>query len=107
MLGAGVAAGTPVGLKAKDLMARGALVPDDVVVAIVAERIDKPDAAPRLIFLGFSPPLARAGAARADARKEGAAARCCGRAQGRSGHPAAANREPGRAGAAEGRSPAG
>ena len=33
MLRAAVAAGTPIGLKAKDIMARGALVPDDVVVA--------------------------------------------------------------------------
>ena len=36
MLRAAVAAGTPVGLQAKDLMARGELVPDDIVVAIVA-----------------------------------------------------------------------
>ena len=40
MLRAAVAAGTPVGLKAKDIMARGELVPDEVVVAIVADRID-------------------------------------------------------------------
>ena len=45
MLRAAVKAGTPVGLQAKDIMARGELVPDDVVVAIVADRIDQPDAA--------------------------------------------------------------
>ncbi len=45
MLRAAVAAGTPVGLRAKGIMARGELVPDDVVVAIVADRIGQPDAA--------------------------------------------------------------
>ena len=40
MLRAAVAAGTPVGLKAKDIMARGELVPDDVVVGIISDRIE-------------------------------------------------------------------
>ncbi len=40
MLRTAVNAGTPVGLRAKDIMARGELVPDDVVVAIVSDRID-------------------------------------------------------------------
>ena len=53
MLRAAVAAGTPVGLKAKDIMARGALVPDEVVVAIVAERIDQADAKQGFILDGF------------------------------------------------------
>jgi adenylate kinase len=53
MLRAAVAAGTPIGLKAKDIMARGALVPDEVVVAIVADRIDKPDARNGFILDGF------------------------------------------------------
>jgi len=53
MLRAAVAAGTPVGLKAKDIMARGELVPDDVVVAIVADRIEKPDARNGFILDGF------------------------------------------------------
>jgi adenylate kinase len=53
MLRAAVAAGTTVGLKAKDIMARGALVPDDVVVAIVSERIEQPDAARGFILDGF------------------------------------------------------
>ena len=53
MLRAAVAAGTPIGLKAKDIMARGALVPDDVVVAIVADRIDQPDAKHGFILDGF------------------------------------------------------
>jgi adenylate kinase len=53
MLRAAVAAGTPVGRKAKDIMARGELVPDDVVVAIVADRIDQPDAKKGFILDGF------------------------------------------------------
>ena len=53
MLRAAVAAGTPVGLKAKDIMARGELVPDEVVVAIVSDRIDQPDARNGFILDGF------------------------------------------------------
>ena len=44
MLRAAVAAGTPVGLRAKSIMESGQLVPDEVVVAIIADRIDQPDA---------------------------------------------------------------
>src|ERR1700724_4014191 len=53
MLRAAVKAATPVGLKAKDVMARGELVPDDVVVAIVADRIEEPDAKNGFILDGF------------------------------------------------------
>src|SRR5690349_21538767 len=53
MLRAAVTAGTPIGLKAKDIMARGALVPDDVVVAIIADRIDQPDAKRGFVLDGF------------------------------------------------------
>ena len=53
MLRAAVAAGTPTGLKVKDIMARGALVPDDVVVAIVSDRIDEADAKRGFILDGF------------------------------------------------------
>ena len=53
MLRAAVSAGTPVGLKARDMMARGELVPDDVVVAIVADRIEQPDATNGFILDGF------------------------------------------------------
>ena len=53
MLRAAVKAGTPVGLRAKDIMARGELVPDDVVVAIVADRIVEPDAHNGFILDGF------------------------------------------------------
>src|SRR5262250_3074481 len=53
MLRAAVNAGTAIGLRAKDMMARGELVPDDVVVAIVADRIDQPDAKKGFILDGF------------------------------------------------------
>ena len=53
MLRAAVAAGTPLGLKVKDIMARGALVPDDVVVDIVADRIGQRDARNGFILDGF------------------------------------------------------
>jgi adenylate kinase len=53
MLRAAVKAGTPIGLKAKDIMDRGELVPDDVVVRIVSDRIDEPDAKNGFILDGF------------------------------------------------------
>ena len=53
MLRAAVGAGTPIGRRAKDMMARGDLCPDDVVVAIVADRIDQPDARKGFILDGF------------------------------------------------------
>jgi adenylate kinase len=53
MLRAAVAAGTPVGLKAKEIMASGGLVPDDVVVGIISDRIDQPDAKHGFILDGF------------------------------------------------------
>src|SRR3977135_1201289 len=53
MLRAAVAAQTPVGLKAKDIMASGGLVPDDVVIGIIADRLDQPDAAKGFILDGF------------------------------------------------------
>ena len=53
MLRAAVAAGTPVGLKAKDIMASGGLVPDEVVIGIISDRIEQPDAAQGFILDGF------------------------------------------------------
>jgi adenylate kinase len=62
MLRAAVAAGTPVGRKAKDIMERGELVPDEVVVAIIADRIKERDAAKGFVLDGFprTVPQARA-----------------------------------------------
>jgi adenylate kinase len=53
MLRAAVAAQTPVGLKAKDIMAGGGLVPDDIVIGIISDRLDQPDAAKGFILDGF------------------------------------------------------
>ncbi|MBM0207606.1 adenylate kinase [Micromonospora sp. STR1s_5] len=53
MLRAAVAAGTPVGLKAKDVMASGGLVSDEIVVGIVADRIEETDARKGFILDGF------------------------------------------------------
>jgi len=53
LLRAAVAAQTPVGLKAKDIMASGGLVPDDIVIGIISDRLDQPDAAKGFTLDGF------------------------------------------------------
>jgi adenylate kinase len=53
MLRAAVAAQTPIGLKAKDIMASGGLVPDEIVIGIISDRLDQPDMAKGFILDGF------------------------------------------------------
>jgi adenylate kinase len=53
MLRAAVAAQTPVGIKAQHIMASGGLVPDEIVVGIISDRLDQPDAARGFILDGF------------------------------------------------------
>lgn len=53
MLRAAVAAGTPVGRQVADIMARGALCPDEIVVSIVEDRVQEPDARKGFILDGF------------------------------------------------------
>jgi adenylate kinase len=60
MLRAAVAAGTPVGLKAKAVMDRGDLVSDEIVVGIIADRIEEQDAKRGFILDGFPRTVAQA-----------------------------------------------
>ncbi len=53
MLRSAVAAQTPVGLRARDIMASGGLVPDDIVIGIISDRLDQPDAKKGFILDGF------------------------------------------------------
>ncbi len=53
MLRAAGKAGTPVGHQTREIMARGGLVPDDIVVGIVAQRLEAPDAREGFILDGF------------------------------------------------------
>jgi adenylate kinase len=71
MLRAAVAAKTPVGLKAKAVMDAGELVSDEIVNAIVAERIDQPDCAKGFILDGYPRTLAQADAVQAMLEERG------------------------------------
>jgi adenylate kinase len=60
MLRAAIAAGTPLGLACKALMAKGELVPDETVVGIIGERYDQPDCKNGAVFDGFPRTIAQA-----------------------------------------------
>jgi adenylate kinase len=53
MLRAAAAAGTPVGLQAKEIMASGGLVSDEIVIGIISDRLDQPDMKNGFILDGF------------------------------------------------------
>lgn len=62
MLREAVKNGTPIGLKAKAVMDAGQLVSDDIVIGIISDRIDQPDAAKGFILDGFPRTVAQADA---------------------------------------------
>ncbi|HZV91716.1 MAG TPA: adenylate kinase [Caldimonas sp.] len=64
MLRAAVKAGTPLGMAAKNVMDGGALVGDDIIIALVKERIREPDCASGFLFDGFPRTIPQADAMR-------------------------------------------
>lgn len=60
MLRAAVQAGTPLGLQAKQIMESGQLVPDDVMLGLVRERLSAPDCAKGFLLDGFPRTIAQA-----------------------------------------------
>jgi adenylate kinase len=60
MLRENIAKGTPLGVQAAPIMKRGELVPDSLVLKMVAERIDRPDCSHGFVFDGFPRTVAQA-----------------------------------------------
>ena len=60
MLREAVASGSALGARVKDIMERGDLVPDDVVIAVVADRMNHSDAANGFVLDGFPRTVAQA-----------------------------------------------
>jgi adenylate kinase len=71
LLRAAVARGTPLGLKAKEAMASGRLVADEIVLGMIRERLAEPDAARGFILDGFPRNIAQARALDALLRQVG------------------------------------
>jgi adenylate kinase len=76
MLREAVASGSAIGRTAQEIMARGELVPDSVVIQIVRERLGRPDCRPGFILDGFPRTVAQAGALDALLRELGLPAAC-------------------------------
>ncbi len=60
LLRAAVTAGTRLGLQAREYMSRGELVPDDVILGVIKEKLTSPDAAKGVIMDGFPRTIAQA-----------------------------------------------
>lgn len=60
MLRAAISAGTTLGLQCRAIIERGDLVSDEIVISIIAERLDEPDCATGAIFDGFPRTIAQA-----------------------------------------------
>ncbi len=71
-----IAKGTELGLKVKDILASGALVPDDLTVAMVMQRLREPDTAQGVMFDGFPRTRAQAEALQSAFSKEGKRINC-------------------------------
>src|SRR5690606_37920643 len=64
MLRAAVKAGTPLGMEAKKVMESGALMPDDIIIDLVKERLREPDCQQGYLFDGFPRTIPQAEALR-------------------------------------------
>jgi adenylate kinase len=62
MLRASISAGTETGKRVKEIMAKGELVPDEIVIKIISERMDEPDCKRGVILDGFPRNLTQAAA---------------------------------------------
>lgn len=76
MLRAAVKAGTPLGVKAQEIMAQGGLVSDDIVLGIVAERLAQDDCAAGFVLDGFPRTIPQADALAEILRQAGRAIDC-------------------------------
>ncbi|ATQ42573.1 adenylate kinase [Caulobacter mirabilis] len=72
MLRAAIASGSEIGLRTKDIIARGDLVPDEIVIALIEERLPEAEAAGGAIFDGFPRTVAQAEALDAMLARRGA-----------------------------------